>query len=84
MYYDIIKLSKESNLENDQMYKEVCKSCNKLIKLIDSMIYRKEKDTTHFTLYNELSQFTNKREIQNMLEHIFLLNTIHKIAKHLI
>lgn len=84
VYYDIIKLSKETNMENDEMYKEVCVSCNKLIKLIDTMIYRKEKDISQFTLYNELSQFTNKREIQTMLEHLFLLNTIHKIAKHLI
>lgn len=82
VYNDVIKLSKEQEEQADVVYDNVVRSSIKILKLIDLVFF--EEDQTPANLLDRLCSVTDKDELQTIFEHLFLLNTINKIASNTI
>jgi hypothetical protein len=74
---------KDEDYAASDLFPRVVRSCKKILYLVE-LIYTSDLWESRPKIYNALTNLTDKDEVQTMLEHIFLMNTMHQVEHQMI
>lgn len=78
IYFDMFKLAKEDAECGDVMFSSVVRSSQRLMNLLDQIIVLKNRSPN--LIFQTLRHLINNTEYQSILEHLFMVQTLRKIA----